>query len=171
MAAVTGRPYQVHDAKPFLIPTHPLSLPFDLGIIAHQELQSVVTQVMDTFRDRIYGFAAASNEMPSPVVMKLFNGRMDEWRARWCPKSGEPISNNLLFYWCVSLRRDGEAVALTGRGRYNSKLFLNTFPLQTMLRNGEAADDPECVSTCINSAKQIFDLVHKYAELGVLRHW
>lgn len=52
----------------------------------------------------------------------------------------------------------------------SSKLFLNTFPLHTMLRNGDAVDDPACVSTTINSAKAILDLGHKYAELGVLRH-
>ena len=52
----------------------------------------------------------------------------------------------------------------------SSKLFLNTFPLHTMLRNGDAIDDPACVSTTINSAKAILDLGHKYAELGVLRH-
>lgn len=39
-----------------------------------------------------------------------------------------------------------------------------------MLRNGDAVDDPECISTTINSAKAILDLGHKYAELGVLRH-
>jgi hypothetical protein len=39
-----------------------------------------------------------------------------------------------------------------------------------MLRNGDAVDDPACVSTTINSAKAILDLGHKYAELGVLRH-
>ncbi|GAA93480.1 hypothetical protein E5Q_00121 [Mixia osmundae IAM 14324] len=152
MAAVMGRPYLIQDARPFLIPSHPLSLPFDLGIIAHQELQAVVGQVMDTFRDRIYGLAAANDEMPSPVVMKLFNARMDEWRMRWCPKPGEPIANNLLFYY------------------HNSKLFLNTFPLQTMLCNGDAVDDPECVSITINSARAILDICHKYANLGVLRH-
>lgn len=31
MSAVMGRPYQIHEAKPLLIPLHPLSLPFDLG--------------------------------------------------------------------------------------------------------------------------------------------
>lgn len=107
---------------------------------------------MDTFRDRIYGLQSASDEMPSPVVLKLFNSRMDEWRQRWCPVPGEPIANNLLFYF------------------YSSKLFLNTFPLHTMLRNGDASDDPECVSLTISSAKAILDLGHKYAELGVLRH-
>lgn len=39
-----------------------------------------------------------------------------------------------------------------------------------MLRNGDAVDDPACVSMTINSAKAILDLGHKYAELGVLRH-
>lgn len=39
-----------------------------------------------------------------------------------------------------------------------------------MLRNGDAVDDPACVSTTINSAKAILDLGHKYAELGVLKH-
>lgn len=77
---------------------------------------------------------------------------MDEWRIRWCPNPGEPIANNLLFYF------------------YASKLFLNTFPLQTMLRVGDAVDDPECVSLTINSAKAMLELGHKYAELGVLRH-
>ena len=66
-----------------------MSLPFDLGlslqpffsifanlkhrvgIIAHQELQSIIGQVMDTFRDRIYGLSSASDEMPSPVVLKV----------------------------------------------------------------------------------------------------
>lgn len=52
----------------------------------------------------------------------------------------------------------------------SSKLFLNTFPLHTMLRSGDAVDDPECVSTTISAAKAILDLGHKYAELGVLRH-
>jgi hypothetical protein len=141
MSAVMGRPYQIHEAKPLLIPLHPMSLPFDLGavfdlsldhlfpnfsftfsgIIAHQELQSIIGQVMDTFRDRIYGLSSASDEMPSPVVLKvsealsfqpcdnadaelnhqLFNSRMDEWRQRWCPVAGEPIANNLLFYFCT----------------------------------------------------------------------
>lgn len=73
------------------------------GIIAHQELQSIIGQVMDTFRDRIYGLSSASDEMPSPVVLKLFNSRMDEWRQRWCPVAGEPIANNLLFYFCTFL--------------------------------------------------------------------
>lgn len=92
------------------------------GVIAHQELQSIIGQVMDTFRDRIYGLSSASDEMPSPVVLKvrfrgvvdgqrsadlattqLFNSRMDEWRQRWCPVAGEPIANNLLFYFCASL--------------------------------------------------------------------
>lgn len=59
---------------------------------------------------------------------------------------------------------------LTNGAADSSKLFLNTFPLHTMLRNGDAVDDPECVSTTINSAKAILDLGHKYAELGVLRH-
>lgn len=27
-----GRPYQVQEAKPLLLPSHPLSLPFDLGV-------------------------------------------------------------------------------------------------------------------------------------------
>lgn len=97
MSAVMGRPYQIHEAKPLLIPLHPMSLPFDLGtltriaifipfprelaadwtccplagIIAHQELQSIIGQVMDTFRDRIYGLSSASDEMPSPVVLKV----------------------------------------------------------------------------------------------------
>lgn len=31
MSAVMGRPYQIHEAKPLLIPLHPMSLPFDLG--------------------------------------------------------------------------------------------------------------------------------------------
>lgn len=88
-----GRPYMIHDARPFLIPSHPFSLPFDLGeysryilrslssagltvlrlqgLIAHCELQSIVGQVMDTFRDRIYGLPGASDEMPSPVVTKV----------------------------------------------------------------------------------------------------
>lgn len=57
---------------------------------------------MDTFRERIYGLSSSCDEMPSPVVMKLFNSRMDEWRARWCPVPGEPIANNLLFYFCKS---------------------------------------------------------------------
>ena len=39
-----------------------------------------------------------------------------------------------------------------------------------MLRNGDVSDDPECVSTCLNAAKSMLDLGHKYAELGVLTH-
>jgi hypothetical protein len=87
-----GRPYQVHETKPLLLPLHPLSLPFDLGelfallftsrpapahasplkgLIAHAELQLINGQVMDTFRERIYGLASNSDEMPSPVVMKV----------------------------------------------------------------------------------------------------
>ncbi|SCV73644.1 BQ2448_6074 [Microbotryum intermedium] len=152
MSAVMGRPYQIHEAKPLLIPLHTMSLPFDLGVIAHQELQTIIGQVMDTFRDRIYGLSSASDEMPSATVMKIFNNRMDDWRHRWCPVAGEPIANNLLFYF------------------FSSKLFLNTIPLHTMLRNGEVADDPECVSTTITAAKSVLDLAHKYAELGVLLH-
>ncbi|SCZ88690.1 BZ3500_MvSof-1268-A1-R1_Chr10-2g03047 [Microbotryum saponariae] len=152
MSAVMGRPYQIHEAKPLLIPLHTMSLPFDLGVIAHQELQMIIGQVMDTFRDRIYGLSSASDEMPSATVMKIFNNRMDDWRQRWCPVAGEPIANNLLFYF------------------FSSKLFLNTIPLHTMLRNGEVADDPECVSTTITAAKSVLDLAHKYAELGVLLH-
>jgi hypothetical protein len=40
-------------------------------VIAHQELQSIIGQVMDTFRDRIYGLSSASDEMPSSMVMKV----------------------------------------------------------------------------------------------------
>lgn len=42
-----------------------------VGVIAHHELQMVVGQVMETFRERIYGLSSASDEMPSPVVMKV----------------------------------------------------------------------------------------------------
>ncbi|GAA5871491.1 hypothetical protein JCM1840_002908 [Sporobolomyces johnsonii] len=152
MSAVMGRPYQIQEAKPLLLPLHPACLPFDLGVIAHVELQTIMGQVMDTFRDRLYGLSSASDEMPSPVVMKLFNSRMDEWKARWCPMPGEPIANNLLFYF------------------YSSKLFLNTIPLHTMLRNGDAADDPDSVSSTISAAKSLLELGHAYAELSVLRH-
>lgn len=31
----------------------------------------MIGQVMDTFRDRIYGLSSASDEMPSPVVLKV----------------------------------------------------------------------------------------------------
>jgi hypothetical protein len=95
---------------------------------------------------------------------------MDEWRQRWCPVAGEPIANNLLFYFCEYLSLSPTIPLLIRTHAVSSKLFLNTFPLHTMLRNGDAADDPECVSTTINSAKAILDLGHKYAELGVLRH-
>ncbi|KAL8276774.1 hypothetical protein RQP46_010830 [Phenoliferia psychrophenolica] len=152
MSAVMGRPYQIQDAKPLLLPLHPMSLPFDLGVIAHQELQSIIGQVMDTFRERIYGLSSASDEMPSPVVMKLFNSRMDDWQQRWCPVAGEPIANNLLFYF------------------HSNKLFLNTFPLHTMLRTNSQVSDPSSVSSTISSAMSIIDLGHNYAELGVLRH-
>ncbi|GAA5955855.1 hypothetical protein JCM3765_000017 [Sporobolomyces pararoseus] len=152
MSAVMGRPYQIHEAKPLLLPLHPACLPFDLGVIAHVELQTIIGQVMDTFRDRLYGLSSASDEMPSSVVMKLFNSRMDEWKMRWCPMPGEPIANNLLFYF------------------YSSKLFLNTIPLHTMLRNGDAADDPDSVSSTISAAKSLLSLGHAYAELSVLRH-
>ncbi|GAA5884889.1 hypothetical protein JCM16303_005337 [Sporobolomyces ruberrimus] len=152
MSAVMGRPYQIHEAKPLLLPLHPSCLPFDLGVIAHVELQTIIGQVMDTFRDRLYGLSSASDEMPSPVVMKLFNSRMDEWKMRWCPMPGEPIANNLLFYF------------------YSSKLFLNTIPLHTMLRNGDAADDIDSVSSTISAAKSLLSLGHAYAELSVLRH-
>ncbi|CEQ40201.1 SPOSA6832_01807, partial [Sporobolomyces salmonicolor] len=124
----------------------------ETGVIAHVELQTIMGQVMDTFRDRLYGLSSASDEMPSPVVMKLFNSRMDEWKARWCPMPGEPIANNLLFYF------------------YSSKLFLNTIPLHTMLRNGDASDDPDSVSSTISAAKNLLELGHAYAELSVLRH-
>lgn len=40
-------------------------------MIAHVELQTIIGQVMDTFRDRLYGLSSASDEMPSPVVMKV----------------------------------------------------------------------------------------------------
>ncbi|BGP26037.1 zn(2)-C6 transcription factor [Rhodotorula toruloides] len=152
MATVMGRPYQILEAKPLLLPLHPQCLPFDLGVIAHVEMQTIVGQVMDTFRDRLYGLSCASDEMPSPVVMKLFNSRMDEWKARWCPMPGEPIANNLLFY------------------QYSCKLFLNTIPLHTLLRNGDASDDPDSVSSTIASAKSLLQLGHAYAELSVLRH-
>ncbi|GAA5920948.1 hypothetical protein JCM1841_003639 [Sporobolomyces salmonicolor] len=152
MSAVMGRPHQIQEAKPLLLPLHPACLPFDLGVIAHVELQTIMGQVMDTFRDRLYGLSSASDEMPSPVVMKLFNSRMDEWKARWCPMPGEPIANNLLFYF------------------YSSKLFLNTIPLHTMLRNGDASDDPDSVSSTISAAKNLLELGHAYAELSVLRH-
>ncbi|BGP41663.1 hypothetical protein JCM10449v2_005654 [Rhodotorula kratochvilovae] len=152
MSAVMGRPYQIQEAKPYLLPLHPQCLPFDLGVIAHVELQTIIGQVMDTFRDRLYGLSCASDEMPSQVVMKLFNSRMDEWKARWCPVAGEPIANNLCFYF------------------YASKIFLNTIPLHTMLRNGDAADDPDSVSSTISSAKSLLSLGHAYAELSVLRH-
>ncbi|KAI5474642.1 Zn(2)-C6 transcription factor [Pseudohyphozyma bogoriensis] len=155
MSAVMGRPYQIQEAKPLLLPLHPMSLPFDLGIIAHQELQSIIGQVMDTFRDRIYGLSSASDDMPSPVVMKMFNSRMDDWKARWCPVAGEPIANNLQFYF------------------FSSKLFLNTFPLQTILRQtatSTSTDDPTYVSSTISSAISILTLSHSYATLGVLLH-
>ncbi|GAA6038041.1 hypothetical protein JCM8097_007513 [Rhodosporidiobolus ruineniae] len=153
MSAVMGRPYQIQEAKPLLLPLHPLCLPFDLGVIAHVELQTIIGQVMDNFRDRIYGLSSASDEMPSQVVMKLFNSRMDEWKARWCPVAGEPIANNLQFYF------------------FASKLFLNTIPLHTLLRsNGDASDDPDSVSSTISAAKSLLDLGHAYAELSVLRH-
>ncbi|GAA5852321.1 hypothetical protein JCM9279_002502 [Rhodotorula babjevae] len=152
MSAVMGRPYQIQEAKPYLLPLHPQCLPFDLGVIAHVELQTIIGQVMDTFRDRLYGLSCASDEMPSQVVMKLFNSRMDEWKARWCPVPGEPIANNLQLY------------------HHASKLFLNTIPLHTMLRNGDACDDPDSVSSTISSAKSLLSLGHAYAELGVLRH-
>lgn len=91
MSAVMGRPYQIQEAKPLLIPMHPMSLPFDMGrlsfhyvlrqsahhsfpptgVIAHLELQTIIGQVMDTFRDRIYGLSTASDEMPNPAVMKV----------------------------------------------------------------------------------------------------
>ncbi|GJN92676.1 hypothetical protein Rhopal_005711-T1 [Rhodotorula paludigena] len=152
MSTVMGRPYQIQEAKPLLLPLHPQCLPFDLGVIAHVELQTIIGQVMDTFRDRLYGLSCAGDEMPSQVVMKLFNSRMDEWKARWCPMPGEPIANNLLFYF------------------YASKLFLNTIPLHTMLRNGDASDDPDSVSSTISSARSLLELAHAYAELSVLRH-
>ncbi|GAA5927886.1 hypothetical protein JCM3775_002755 [Rhodotorula graminis] len=152
MSAVMGRPYQIQEAKPYLLPLHPQCLPFDLGVIAHVELQTIIGQVMDTFRDRLYGLSCASDDMPSQVVMKLFNSRMDEWKARWCPVPGEPIANNLQLY------------------HHASKLFLNTIPLHTMLRNGDACDDPDSVSSTISSAKSLLSLGHAYAELGVLRH-
>lgn len=41
------------------------------GLLAHSELQVINGQVMDTFRDRIYGLSSASDEMPSQVVMKV----------------------------------------------------------------------------------------------------
>lgn len=98
VATTIGRPTMLPEVKSLLLPTHPLCLPFDLGIVAHVELQTIIGQVMDTFRDRIFGVAGASvDEVPSPIVIKLFTTRMDEWRARWCPVAGEPISNNLLF--------------------------------------------------------------------------
>ncbi|KAK4051785.1 hypothetical protein OIO90_004609 [Microbotryomycetes sp. JL221] len=152
MSAVMGRPYQIHEAKPIMLPAHPMALPFDLGVIAHAEMQEIVGQVMDTFRDRIYGLPSASDEMPSPTVMKLFNSRMDEWRQRWCPIPGEPIANNLLFYF------------------FSSKLFLNSIPLHTMLRNGDGSDDPASVSSTITAAKSIMEIAHEYAKLGVLLH-
>lgn len=43
------------------------------GVIAHVEMQTIVGQVMDTFRDRLYGLSCASDEMPSPVVMKVLS--------------------------------------------------------------------------------------------------
>lgn len=150
------------------------------GVIAHVELQVIMGQVMDTFRDRIYGLSSAADEMPSPVVIKvrlilspnlngvthsvphpsfpsppssqLFDSRLNEWRQRWCPVPGEPIANNLLFYF------------------HSSKLYLHSIPLHTMLRKGEAVDDPECVSITISAAKSILDLGHQFAEMNVLVH-
>jgi hypothetical protein len=45
MSAVMGRPYQIHEVRPVLIPTHPMISPLDHGIIAHVELQSIMGQV------------------------------------------------------------------------------------------------------------------------------
>ena len=98
---------------------------------------------------------------------------------RWCPMPGEPIANNLLFYFCkFPSTACGQDLftRLTGcllyfvRRSDSSKLFLNTIPLHTMLRNGDAADDPDSVSSTISAAKSLLSLGHAYAELSVLRH-
>ena len=41
------------------------------GIVAHQELQSIIGQVMDTFRDRIFGLPGATDDIPSPIVIRV----------------------------------------------------------------------------------------------------
>jgi hypothetical protein len=95
---------------------------------------------------------------------------MDEWKMRWCPVAGEPIANNLVRLSSLFSQLDPES-RRGGRWAdirfaqlfyfYSSKLFLNSIPLHTMLRKGDVADDPECVSTTINAAKSILDLAHK----------
>lgn len=102
---------------------------------------------------------------------QIFNSRMDEWQQRWCPVPGEPIANNLLFYFCEC------RATLLSRNRadrrqtaVSSKLFLNSIPLHTMLRNGDGSEDPASVSSTINAAKSILELGHEYAKLGVLLH-
>ena len=158
------------EVKSLLLPTHPLCLPFDLGIVAHVELQTIIGQVMDTFRDRIFGAAGTGHEeVPSPIVIKLFTNRMDDWRARWCPQAGEPISNNLLF--CASWSSGRSDIA----DFYNSRLYLLTIPLQAMLRHHgtgqhQVIGDPEWVTDTISSARAVLDLAHQFAVLGVLRH-
>lgn len=148
-----GRPYQVHEAKPMLIPKHPFCRPLDLSLVALQQLQSILSQVIDSFWDRIFGLASASKDMPDAVLMKLFNSRLDEWIKCWCPDASDPISN--IFHF-----------------RYQTaKLFVNTFPLQTMLRTGEPdSEGADCVQTCIDAAKAILTLGHAYANVGVLRY-
>lgn len=55
------------------------SLLLSAGLLAHSELQVINGQVMDTFRDRIYGLSSASDEMPSAVVMKVRQRYSLEW--------------------------------------------------------------------------------------------
>lgn len=86
---------------------------------------------------------------------------------------GEPIANNLLFYFCAFtslLQHDFRNSRDIGMNADSSKLFLNTIPLHTMLRNGDASDDPDSVSSTIDAAKSLLSLGHAYAELSVLRH-
>lgn len=53
IASVMGRPYQIQEAKPLLLPSHPMSLPFDLG-------QSAL------FRSRALAHSAWSNRHHRP---------------------------------------------------------------------------------------------------------
>jgi hypothetical protein len=79
---------------------------------------------------------------------------MDEWLERWQSVSRRDVAFNNIIRFNYS----------------NSKLLLNTFPLQTMLQNPRAPDNPECVSNTIESAKDIIAIVHQFSVRGVLRY-
>jgi hypothetical protein len=78
---------------------------------------------------------------------------MDEWLERWQSVSRDTAFNDIIRF-----------------NYSNSKLLLNTFPLQTMLQNPSVPDNLDCVSITIESAKDIISIVHCFSTRGVLRY-